>query len=209
MSRPSCPGLLIIAKACGNWLLGKLQGKAHHRARPRTGAILLFQLQDARVSAPRPQPALYPFGALLWGCSSWPLRILHEREVILLLCVVLCAVLCADLSQLLKEPSSLAINFVHSVTLSLFTSVVGASGVFPVLLDTCALFKPNLRDVLLGAAWDGIYRPQLVDCLRRIEARNTPYPQTIEEHLHCRGITPQAAVFARECCEHLGLPMPG
>jgi len=26
MSRPSCPGLLIIAKACGNWLLGKQHG---------------------------------------------------------------------------------------------------------------------------------------------------------------------------------------
>jgi len=45
------------------------------------------------------------------------------------------------------------------VTPSLFTSVVGASGVFPVLLDTCALFGPNLRDVLLEAAWDGMYRP--------------------------------------------------
>jgi predicted nucleic acid-binding protein len=54
-----------------------------------------------------------------------------------------------------------------------------------------------------------IDRHKMIDCLRRIEARNTPYPQTIEEHLHCRGITPQAAVFARECCEHLGLPMPG
>ncbi len=40
----------------------------------------------------------------------------------------------------------------------MFTSVVGASGVFPVLLDTCALFGPLLRDVLLEAAWNGMYR---------------------------------------------------
>lgn len=38
-------------------------------------------------------------------------------------------------------------------------NVVGASGVFPVLLDTCALFGPVLRDVLLEATYDGIYRP--------------------------------------------------
>ena len=201
------------------------------------------------------------------------------------------------------------------MTPSLFTSVVGASGVFPVLLDTCALFGPNLRDVLLEAAWDGMYRPhwsngilaelertlrkkgwddgrinhlgeklhnsfreamvkvplgfeqcltcdpkdrhvlaaaivggckviatqntknftksstdpfgirvvtpgtflldlfhldrpQVVDCLRRIEARNTRYPRTIEEILHCRGFTTQAPVFARECCEYLELPSP-
>jgi predicted nucleic acid-binding protein len=202
------------------------------------------------------------------------------------------------------------------VTPSLFTSVVGASGVFPVLLDTCALFGPLLRDVLLEAAWDGmdrphwsngilaeleknlrekkgwddrrinhlgvelrnafpealvdvplgfeqcltcdpkdrhvlaaaivgeckvlvtqntrdfprsstepfgiravrpgtfvldlfhLDRPQMVDCLRRMEARNTRYPQTVEEILHCRGITTQAPVFARECCEYLGLPNP-
>lgn len=201
------------------------------------------------------------------------------------------------------------------MTPSLFTSVVGASGVFPVLLDTCALFGPNLRDVLLEAAWDGMYRPhcsngilvelernlrkkglddrrinhlgvelrnafpeamvvvplrfeqcltcdpndrhvlaaaivggckvlvtqntkdfprsstepfgiravrpgtflldlfhldrpRMVDCLRRIEARNTRYPQTVEEILHCRGLTTQAPVFARECCEYLGLPIP-
>lgn len=201
------------------------------------------------------------------------------------------------------------------MTPSLFTSVVGASGVFLVLLDTCALFGPNLRDVLLEAAWDGMYRPhcsngilvelernlrkkglddrrinhlgvelrnafpeamvvvplrfeqcltcdpndrhvlaaaivggckvlvtqntkdfprsstepfgiravrpgtflldlfhvdrpRMVDCLRRIEARNTRYPQTVEEILHCRGLTTQAPVFARECCEYLGLPIP-
>ena len=202
------------------------------------------------------------------------------------------------------------------MTPSLFTSVVEASGVFPVLLDTCALFGPLLRDVLLEAAWDGIYRshwsngilaelernlrekkgwddrrinhlgvelrnafpealvdvplgfeqcltcdpkdrhvlaavivggckvlvtqntrdfpssstepfgiravrpgtflldlfhldrPHMVDCLRRMEARNTRYPQTVEEILHCRGITTQAPVFARECCEYLGLPNP-
>jgi hypothetical protein len=94
------------------------------------------------------------------------------------------------------------------VTPSLFTSVVGASGVFPVLLDTCALFGPLLRDVLLEAAWDGMDRPQMVDCLRQMEARNTRYPQTVEEILHCRGITTQAPVFARECCEYLGLPNP-
>ena len=45
------------------------------------------------------------------------------------------------------------------MTSSLFTSIVGASGVFPVLLDTCALFGPLLRDVLLEAAWNGMYRP--------------------------------------------------
>ena len=45
------------------------------------------------------------------------------------------------------------------MTPSLFTSVVGAPGVFPVLLDTCALFGPLLRDVLLEAAWDEMYRP--------------------------------------------------
>ena len=150
------------------------------------------------------------------------------------------------------------------MTPSLFTSVVGASGVFPVLLDTCALFGPLLRDVLLEAAWDGMYRPhwsndrhvlaaaivggckvivtqntkdfpnsstepfgiravrpgtflldlfhldrpQMVDCLKRIEARNTHYPQTVVEILHCRGITTQAAGFARECCEYLELPNP-
>ena len=202
------------------------------------------------------------------------------------------------------------------MTPSLFPSVVGASGVFPVLLDTCALFGPLLRDVLLEAAWDGMYRPHwsngilaeleknlrekkgwddrrinhlgvelrnafpealvdvplgfeqcltcdlndrhvlaaaivggckvlvtqntrdfpssstepfgiravrpgtflldlfhldrphMVDCLRRMEARNTRYPQTVEEILHCRGITTQAPVFARECCEYLGLPNP-
>ena len=201
------------------------------------------------------------------------------------------------------------------MTPSVFTSVVGASGVFPVLLDTCALFGPLLRDVLLEAAWNGMYRPhwsreilaelernlrrkgwdisrinhlgeelrnsfpeamvdvplgfeqgltcdpkdrhvlaaaivggcrvivtqntkdfprsstepfgiravspgtflldlfhldrpQMVDCLRRIEARNTRYPQTVKEILHCRGITTQAAVFARECCEYLELPSP-
>ena len=201
------------------------------------------------------------------------------------------------------------------MTPSLFTSVVGASGVFPDLLDTCALFGPNLRDVLLEAAWDGMYRPhwsngilaelernlrkkgwddrrinhlgvelrnafpeamvvvplrfeqcltcdpndrhvlaaaivggckvlvtqntkdfprsstepfgiravrpgtflldlfhldrpRVVDCLRRIEARNTRYPQTVEEILHCRGLTTQAPVFTRECCDYLGLPIP-
>jgi len=201
------------------------------------------------------------------------------------------------------------------VTPSLFTSVVGVSGVFPVLLDTCALFGPLLRDVLLEAAWDRMYRPhwsngilaelernlrrkgwdngrinhlgqalqnafpeamvdvtlgfeqgltcdpkdrhvlaaaivggckvivtqntkdfpksstqpfgiravspgmflldlfhldrpQMVDCLRKIEARNTRYPQTLEEILHCRGLTSHAPVFARECCEYLGLPIP-
>ena len=52
---------------CGEWLLGKLQRNAHHRARARTRALLLFQLSDALVSAPRPQPALYPSGAPLWG----------------------------------------------------------------------------------------------------------------------------------------------
>jgi predicted nucleic acid-binding protein len=45
------------------------------------------------------------------------------------------------------------------VTPSLFINVVGASGVFPVVLDTCTLFGPILRDVLLEAAWDGMYRP--------------------------------------------------
>jgi hypothetical protein len=149
------------------------------------------------------------------------------------------------------------------VTPSLFTSVVGASGVFPVLLDTCALFGPLLRDVLLEAGFEqgltcdpkdrhvlaaaivggckvivtqntndfpksstepfgiravrpGMFlldlfhldRPQMVDCLRKIEARNTRYPQTLEEILHCRGLTSQAPVFARECCEYLGLPIP-
>ena len=201
------------------------------------------------------------------------------------------------------------------MTPSLFTSVIGASGVFPVLLDTCALFGPILRDVLLEAAWDGMYRPhwsngilaelernlrlkgwdekritrlgeelrnsfpeamvdvpfgfercltcdpkdqhvlaaaivggcklivtqntrdfpmpstepfgiravkpgvflldlfhldrpQMVDCLRRIEARNSRYPHTVEELLHSRGLTTQAPVFARECCEYLGLPSP-
>lgn len=201
------------------------------------------------------------------------------------------------------------------MTPSLFTSVIGASGVFPVLLDTCALFGPLLRDVLLEAGWNGMYRPhwsngilaelernlrrkgwderrinhlgealrnsfpeamvdvplgfeqcltcdpkdrhvlaaaivggckvivtqntkdfpksstepfgiravrpgtflldlyhldrpQMVDCLRRIESRNTRYPQTIEEILHCKGLATQAPVFARECCEYLGLPSP-
>ena len=45
------------------------------------------------------------------------------------------------------------------MTPALFTNVVGASGVFPLLLDTCALFGPVLRDVLLEAAFDGMYRP--------------------------------------------------
>jgi hypothetical protein len=36
----------------------------------------------------------------------------------------------------------------------------GASGVFPVLLDTCALFGPLLRDVLIETAWDGMHRPR-------------------------------------------------
>ena len=201
------------------------------------------------------------------------------------------------------------------MTPSLFTSVVGASGVFPVLLDTCTLFGPILRDVLLEAAWDGMYRPhwshgilaelernlrrkgwddrrinhlgeelrnsfpeamvdvpsgfeqcltcdpkdrhvlaaaiigeckaivtqntndfpntsvepfgiravrpgtflldlyhldrpKMIDCLRRIEARNTRYPQTLQDILHSRGITTQAPDFARECCEYLGLPSP-
>ena len=52
---------------CGDWLLGKLQRNAHHRARARTRALLLFQLRDALVSAPGPQPALCPSGAPLWG----------------------------------------------------------------------------------------------------------------------------------------------
>ena len=52
---------------CGDWLLGKLQRNAHHRARARTRALLLFQLRDALVSAPGPQPALYTSGAPLWG----------------------------------------------------------------------------------------------------------------------------------------------
>jgi hypothetical protein len=51
-------------------------------------------------------------------------------------------------------------------------------------------------------------RPRVVDCLRRIEARNNRYPQTVQEILHCRGITTQAPVFARECCEYLALPSP-
>jgi predicted nucleic acid-binding protein len=199
------------------------------------------------------------------------------------------------------------------VTPSLFTSVVGASGVFPVLLDTCALFGPLLRDVLLEAAWDGMYRshwsngilaelernlrrkgwddarinrlgealrasfpeasidvplgfeqcltchpkdrhvlaaaiagqcnvivtqntqdfpesstepfgiravgpgiflldlfhldrPQMVDCLQRIAARNTRPPRTVEEILYCKGLTTQAPAFVRECCTYLGLP---
>ena len=45
------------------------------------------------------------------------------------------------------------------MTPALFTNGVGASGVFPVLLDTCALFGPVLRDVLLEAAFDGMCRP--------------------------------------------------
>ncbi len=202
------------------------------------------------------------------------------------------------------------------MTPSLFTSVVGASGVFPVLLDTCALFGPLLRDVLLEAAWEGMYRPhwsneilaelernlrrrkswddrrinhlgselrnafpealvdvpsgfeqcltcdpkdrhvlaaaivggckvivtqntkdfpksstepfgiravrpgvflldlfhldrpQMVDCLRRIADRNHRSPQTVEEILHCRGLTSQAPEFARECCGYLELPRP-
>ena len=51
----------------GEWLLGKLQRDAHQRAHARTRALLLFQLRDALVSAPAPQPALCPFGAPLWG----------------------------------------------------------------------------------------------------------------------------------------------
>jgi predicted nucleic acid-binding protein len=51
-------------------------------------------------------------------------------------------------------------------------------------------------------------RPLMVDCLRQIESRNTRYPQTIEEILHSRGLTTQAPVFARECCEYLELPSP-
>jgi len=66
MSRPSRPGRLIIENLCGEWLLGKLQRNAHHRARARTRALLLFQLRDALVSAPGPQPALYTSGAPLW-----------------------------------------------------------------------------------------------------------------------------------------------
>jgi hypothetical protein len=66
-SGSSRPGLLIIENPCGEWLLGKLQRNAHHRARARTRALLLFQLRDALVSAPRPQPALCPSGAPLWG----------------------------------------------------------------------------------------------------------------------------------------------
>lgn len=201
------------------------------------------------------------------------------------------------------------------MTPSLFTSVVGASGVFPVLLDTCALLGPLLRDVLLEAAWDGMYRPhwsngilaelernlrrkgwddgrinhlgeqlrnsfpeamidvplgfeqgltchpkdrhvlaaaivgrcsvivtqntkdfpglsiepfgiralrpgaflldlyhldrpRVIDCLKRMEARRTHYPKTVEELLHCRGLTTQAIDFAHECCDYLGLPGP-
>jgi hypothetical protein len=51
-------------------------------------------------------------------------------------------------------------------------------------------------------------RPLMVDCLRQIESRYTRYPQTIEEILYCRGLSTQAPVFARECCEYLGLPIP-
>lgn len=51
-------------------------------------------------------------------------------------------------------------------------------------------------------------RPHMVECLRQFGARNTRYPQTIEEILHCRGLTTQAPVFARECCEYLELPSP-
>jgi hypothetical protein len=51
-------------------------------------------------------------------------------------------------------------------------------------------------------------RPLMVDCLRQIESRNIRYPQTVKEILHCRGITTQAAVFARECCEYVELPSP-
>jgi len=67
MSRPSQPALLIIENPCGAWLLGKLQRNAHHPAPAVTRALLLFQLRDALVSAPGPQPALCPFGAPLWG----------------------------------------------------------------------------------------------------------------------------------------------
>ena len=67
MSRPSRPGLLIIENPCGAWLLGKLQRNSHHPAPARTRALLLFQLRDTLVSAPGPQPALYPSGAPLWG----------------------------------------------------------------------------------------------------------------------------------------------
>jgi hypothetical protein len=52
MSTPSRPGLLIIENPCGEWLLGKLQRNAHHRALAKTRALLLFQLRDALVSAP-------------------------------------------------------------------------------------------------------------------------------------------------------------
>jgi hypothetical protein len=51
-------------------------------------------------------------------------------------------------------------------------------------------------------------RPLMVNCLRQIEVRNTRYPRSIEEILHCRGLTTQAPDFARECCEYLGLPSP-
>ena len=51
-------------------------------------------------------------------------------------------------------------------------------------------------------------RPQMVDCLKRIADRNQRSPQTVEEILHCRGLTSQAPEFARECCGYLGLPEP-
>jgi len=60
-------GLLIFKNPYSDWLLGKLQRNAHHRAHARIRALLLFQLRDALFSAPWSQSALCPFGAPLWG----------------------------------------------------------------------------------------------------------------------------------------------
>lgn len=57
MSKPGRPGLLILENPCRAWLLGKLQRNAHHPAPAGTRALLLFQLRDALVGAPGPQPA--------------------------------------------------------------------------------------------------------------------------------------------------------
>jgi hypothetical protein len=48
-------------------------------------------------------------------------------------------------------------------------------------------------------------RPQMVDCLRQIEARYTRYPQTLKKYFIAEGSQPRRPVCASGCCKYLGL----
>ena len=122
-------GILIVENPCGDWLLGKLQRNAHHPAFAKTRALLLFQLQDAFLSAPGLQARSLFHWHPLCGQSLWLLKILYNRGEF--------PPLFADLSQVRKE-QSISVTYCAHFSLmlrhpSLFSSLglMGLPRIFP------------------------------------------------------------------------------